>query len=395
MEFLTKTGREGWGANIWPESGGRPDPARLDWPVTRVTYHEAVEFAAWRGCCLPDESQLEWAARGPNGLKTPSERPARCAPRAMDATFTMSSLTHSIKPKIWSQPIFGLYRQCRRAYPVPIPALPPPGPACLRIISPDRLRRPLRCVSRFVPARNTSVARLPQAGVPLTRGARQRMSAFVAPGRSRLGSIFLPKPLSRSDQWPRRNFKPRPHPTQEHQMGKHAGTIIGHSTQPAAPDDLSQLDRSADRLDMSQADPAHPHYRVRIMAVGVQGGSTVLMLPFAETVAWNPSVQPPTRWQFQMIGVLAQRSDGTQYYMTMTVSQGPPGLQTIRSRIFTTPLANPDPNVSQVIKAGSLVVGSPAIHSGERRCRLGQQHGFRALQPCRDQQRYHRPRWSA
>ena len=75
MEFLEATGRESWGANIWPENGGRPDPGKLDWPVTRVTYHEAVEFAAWRGCCLPDESQLEWAARGPKARTAPANLP--------------------------------------------------------------------------------------------------------------------------------------------------------------------------------------------------------------------------------------------------------------------------------------------------------------------------------
>ena len=75
-DFLKQTGREDWGAKIWPNTGGRPEAAHLDWPVTRVSYHEAVEFAAWRGCCLPEEAQLEWAARGPNGLKMPADAPA-------------------------------------------------------------------------------------------------------------------------------------------------------------------------------------------------------------------------------------------------------------------------------------------------------------------------------
>ncbi len=70
-EFLEQTGREAWGARIWPDTGSRPEAARLDWPVTRVAYREAVEFAAWRGCSLPEEAQLEWAARGPNRLKMP------------------------------------------------------------------------------------------------------------------------------------------------------------------------------------------------------------------------------------------------------------------------------------------------------------------------------------
>jgi hypothetical protein len=138
--------------------------------------------------------------------------------------------------------------------------------------------------------------------------------------------------------------------------------VIRHkdSTQPAAQMIFLDWINPPIGLDMSQADPAHPNYRVKIMVVGVQGGSTVLMLPFAEPVVWNPSVQPPTRWQFQMIGVSPNDPASLEYYMTMTVSQGTPGLQTIRSRIFTTPLASPDPSVSQVIKTGSLVAGSPA-----------------------------------
>jgi formylglycine-generating enzyme required for sulfatase activity len=72
LSFLKETGREAWGKNVWPASGGRPEEKQLDWPVTRVTYAEAVEFAAWRGCSLPDESQLEWAARGPAGAEGPA-----------------------------------------------------------------------------------------------------------------------------------------------------------------------------------------------------------------------------------------------------------------------------------------------------------------------------------
>jgi formylglycine-generating enzyme required for sulfatase activity len=108
MEFLTNTGREHWGKDIWPESGGRPVSGELDWPVTRVTYHEAVEFAAWRGCSLPDESQLEWAARGPNGLKTPANAPPDAPPERWLELHGVES-DRIDQTQIGTQRIFGLY----------------------------------------------------------------------------------------------------------------------------------------------------------------------------------------------------------------------------------------------------------------------------------------------
>jgi formylglycine-generating enzyme required for sulfatase activity len=108
MAFLVKTGREAWGANIWPETGGRPESDHLDWPVTRVRRDEAVEFAAWRGCTLPDEAQLEWAARGPDGLTKPK-------PLVADASSQAWAQIHAVdsdpldRTDLWSQPILGLF----------------------------------------------------------------------------------------------------------------------------------------------------------------------------------------------------------------------------------------------------------------------------------------------
>jgi hypothetical protein len=109
-------------------------------------------------------------------------------------------------------------------------------------------------------------------------------------------------------------------------------------------------------FNMTNVDKANPSYRVRIMNVGVPGGGTSLILPFTEAVAWNPSAPPLTLWQFQMVGV-PNTSDPTtlQYYQTMTVVQVPPGLQTIRSRIFITPQAAPFPSI-QSVPSGSLTV---------------------------------------
>src|SRR5262249_35045538 len=105
---------------------------------------------------------------------------------------------------------------------------------------------------------------------------------------------------------------------------------------------------------MNNVDPTNPSYRVRLMNVGVQGGGTSLIIPFTETVAWNPTAAPLTLWQFQMIGV-PHTSDPTtlQFYQTMTVAQGPPGSQTVRSRIFLPPQAGQFTGV-QAIASGSL-----------------------------------------
>jgi len=74
FEFTARIGREGWRAKLWPKDL-RPQQDRLDWPVTNVTFDQATEYAAWRGCRLPSEAELEWAARGSRERRVPDGLP--------------------------------------------------------------------------------------------------------------------------------------------------------------------------------------------------------------------------------------------------------------------------------------------------------------------------------
>ena len=108
----------------------------------------------------------------------------------------------------------------------------------------------------------------------------------------------------------------------------------------------------------SAIDPNHPFYRVRIMNVGQSGGSNSFEVPFAELVQWNPLATSPSIWQFQMIGVPPDPT-ALEYYMTMTVVQPLPGLQQVRSRIFTAPQLNH--TVPQFVSSADLVLGNPSF----------------------------------
>jgi serine/threonine protein kinase/formylglycine-generating enzyme required for sulfatase activity len=72
--FLEAEGRQAEAQALWP-GAGRPGVEEGALPVVGVPETLAVEYAAWRGCRLPTEAELEWAARGPKGQEVPAEYP--------------------------------------------------------------------------------------------------------------------------------------------------------------------------------------------------------------------------------------------------------------------------------------------------------------------------------
>jgi len=110
------------------------------------------------------------------------------------------------------------------------------------------------------------------------------------------------------------------------------------STQPSVVSFLSWIDPPIG-VNMSGIDNANPNYKVSIMVVAPANGGPLLVLPFAEPVAWNPMAAPTIRLQYQLTSTLPNDPSGAKFYETMSLSQSAPGSQTIRSRVFLTPQA--------------------------------------------------------
>jgi formylglycine-generating enzyme required for sulfatase activity len=84
-QFIGQTNRAAGSELLW--EGNRPPPDRLRYPVTGVTWQEALAFCQWlaelteRPYTLPNEAQWEKAARGVDGRLYPWGNewdPARC-----------------------------------------------------------------------------------------------------------------------------------------------------------------------------------------------------------------------------------------------------------------------------------------------------------------------------
>jgi formylglycine-generating enzyme required for sulfatase activity len=67
--FLRSRGELAQKAQDWPDE--HPPAGERDYPVVNVTHDQAIEFAAWRGCRLPTEAELEFVARGASGRIVP------------------------------------------------------------------------------------------------------------------------------------------------------------------------------------------------------------------------------------------------------------------------------------------------------------------------------------
>lgn len=66
-EFVSATGHEPPASWI----DGRLRPELSEFPVTGVSWYDALEFAAWKGMRLPTEAEWEFAARGTDGRTYP------------------------------------------------------------------------------------------------------------------------------------------------------------------------------------------------------------------------------------------------------------------------------------------------------------------------------------
>ena len=96
---------------VWPRTGGRPDPTAGDGPVTGVTFDQAAEFAAWYGCRLPTEEELEWTARGADGRDRPADTPPDWKPSgpAWESLHPVRAAAADVTLAPAAAPIFGLY----------------------------------------------------------------------------------------------------------------------------------------------------------------------------------------------------------------------------------------------------------------------------------------------
>jgi hypothetical protein len=111
-------------------------------------------------------------------------------------------------------------------------------------------------------------------------------------------------------------------------------------------------------VNMNGIDNTNPNYKVSIMTVYSSSTGLVLLLPFTESIAWNP-VSAPTLLQYQLTSALSGDPTGSLYYETMTVTQASPGMVSIRSRVFLTPSSTPFTNAG--VTTSTATVASPAI----------------------------------
>lgn len=77
--------------------------------MTSVSYVEAAEYAAWTGCRLPSEDELEWAARGDSGRLVPEGLPKGSRPTGPEWFRLHGVREVKLDRTEGNPPIFGLY----------------------------------------------------------------------------------------------------------------------------------------------------------------------------------------------------------------------------------------------------------------------------------------------